>query len=511
MSRFLLISLLVLQSWAVCRAQVVPPRAGRFHLYPERIVLESGGSFLADRGTMYVPANRSRPEGGVIAIEVYRFKASPKAEPRTPPIFYLHGGPRFEGLERFLERPGAFEQAYRPFLDIADLVVVSQRGIGSSKPVTVIETTTPSRAPDQPYDDAATVRAFQNVIAREKSAWVSAGIDLEGLTVIEAAADVNEVREALGYDRITLWGGSFGSHWAMAVMRFHPEIVERAVLRGMEGPDHTYDHPGHVWNVYRRIAEEAEVALGLGDQMPERGLIEELERVIEEVERDPVTVDVAVEGQGTTRVLIDGHTMRKVIRGYSGGTSAWPADAIALAKRDFEGAAEAIARRYHETEGVYDQLWDQARESVQSRTFLTASYFALDCASGITPDRLASYKEDKGWDVLGDLNWKYTAGCAVWDVDLGEAFRQNFETDIPTLIVQGTWDTSTPYENAVELLPYFKNGTLVTVKRGPHSALRAAMRASKSFEQAVWSFARTGDTTGLPEVVELPVEWVMPE
>jgi pimeloyl-ACP methyl ester carboxylesterase len=510
MTRLLCLCLVVVTGWSTAHAQVNPPEPGTFFLYPERIVLKNGGYFLADRGTMYVPRNRSRGNQEVIAIEVYRFKASRTADPDTPPIFLLHGGPRFEGLANSLSQPGIFEERFRPFLEVADLVVVSQRGIGASKPSTVVETTTRSRSPDRPYDNAQAVRAFQKVIADEKALWESAGVDLAGLTVIEAAADVNDVRKALGYDKITLWGGSFGSHWAMALMRFHPEIVERAVLRGMEGPDHTYDHPGHVWNVYKRVAEEAEVAMGMGDQMPERGLIEALKAMVEQVEREPVTVDVTLEGK-TTSVLIDGHSIRRVIRGYTGGMSAWPADAIALAKGDFEKAAEAVARRYHETDDTYDQHWDQTRESYLGRTFLTASYFALDCASGITSDRLAAYHADEGWEVLGDLNWKYTAGCPVWDVDLGNAFRQNFETEIPTLIVQGTWDTSTPYENAIELLPYFKNGRLVTVKRGPHGALRAAMSVSKVFERAVWAFAKSGDMSGLPEVVEVPIEWVVPE
>jgi len=93
---------------------------------------------------------------------------------------------------------------------------------------------------------------------------------------------------------------------------------------------------------------------------------------------------------------------------------------------------------------------------------------------------------------------------------MGDAFRQNFETDIPTLIVHGTWDLSTPYENALELLPYFTNSKFVTVKRGPHGSLNAAMEVSESFANAVWAFATTGDMSALPDEVEIPVEWVAP-
>jgi pimeloyl-ACP methyl ester carboxylesterase len=493
-------------------AQIQSPESGSFYLYPERIMLKDGGFAQAQRGLMFVPANRSNENSGVIAVEVYRFKASAQADPDTPPIFFLQGGPRFVGLERSFSEPGVFEERWQPFLDVADLVVVGQRGIGSSKPSTVIETTTTARAPDQPYDDAKAVAAFQAVMAQEKAAWESSGVDLAGLTVIEAAADVNDVRKALGYDKITIWGGSFGSHWGMALMRYHPEIVARAILRGMEGPDHTYDHPGHILNVYARVAEEAEAIPWFADRIPEGGLIEAMKQVIDRVDREPLAITVRRPDRNTeTEVLFDGHTIRRIIRGYSGGLTAWPADIIALANDDFEKAAQAIVSQYYESENRYAQYRDQTRESYLGRTFLTASYFALDCGSGITPERRSRYETDPAWEILGDLNWKYTAGCPVWNVDLGDRFRQNFETEIPTVIVNGTWDTSTPYENALELLPYFKQSKFVKVKRGPHGSIRAGMAASESFRDGIWEFARTGETSGLPDSVEVRVEWVIPE
>ena len=74
------------------------PAPGTIFLYPERIPLKDGGFFNAERGMMFVPVNRSKKNSAVIAVEVYRFKRSEKANPETPPIFYLHGGPSFGGL-----------------------------------------------------------------------------------------------------------------------------------------------------------------------------------------------------------------------------------------------------------------------------------------------------------------------------------------------------------------------------------------------------------------------------
>lgn len=472
------------------------PEPGTMFFYPERIPLRDGGFAHTERGILFVPINRSKEESAVIGVEVYRFRASAKAQPGTPPIFFLHGGPSFAGLERALEEEGTFEERWLPLTDVSDVVVVGQRGIGSSKPTTTIETTTSPAPVDQPYDAEKAAAEFRQVLEREKSFWEASGVDLSGFTVLEAAEDVNDVRKALGYDKIIVWGGSFGSHWGMSLMRLHPEIVERAILRGMEGPDHTYDHPGHLWNVYKRVAEEAERAPELKGMIPEGGLIAALEAIVERVEREPFTVAVTDrEDNRQHDVLFDGESIKRVSRGYSGGLSSWPADVITMSNGDFSGAAE--------------RLYRQSRGG--QRSFRTASYFMLDCGSGITPQRLAEYNSNPAMKVLTRMNWNYVAGCPVWGSDLGDDFRQNFETQIPTVIVQGTWDTSTPYENSLELVPYFKNSKFIPVIRGPHGAIQAAMEASEEFRTGIMHFAASGDTSQLPDTITMPpVRWRVP-
>jgi hypothetical protein len=95
------------------------------------------------------------------------------------------------------------------FTAISDLIVVGQRGIGSSKPNTLRE-------------NGPAFLASQ----RCRTYWDSLGLDLSGFIVIEAAADVRD--------------------------------AARAVLSGMEGPDHTYDRPTGILNAIRRYAAEAE-------------------------------------------------------------------------------------------------------------------------------------------------------------------------------------------------------------------------------------------------------------
>ena len=492
------------------KAVAKSPAPGTIFLYPERIPLKEGGFAVAERGMMFVPANRSDPNGSVIGIEVYRFKASKKAKPGSPPIFYLHGGPRFGGLERPLEILGTYEERWCPLTDISDVVVVGQRGIGSSKPNTIIETTT-NFPLDREVTEEEAAAALREACEKERAFWEAQGIDLSGLTVVEAAADVNDVRKVLGYEKVIIWGGSFGAHWGMAIMRAYPDIVERAIMRGMEGPNHTYDHPGHIWNVYKRVAAEAEKAPELQGLIPERGLIEAAKTVINRVEKKPVKITVNDPKTGKSQdVLFTVREVRRLISGYSGGLPGWPANVITLYAGDFSKAAERAIQ--HQGSGYFSKAAERARHRQGSRMFRTASYYMLDHGSGITPEREAELKSDPAVEILGDINANYTITREVWGSDLGDEFRKNFETDIPTVIVHGTWDTSTPYENALELFPFFKNSKFIPVIRGPHGAIRAAMRVSEPFRKGIFHFAATGDISVLPDKVEMPpVEWIVPE
>ncbi len=58
------------------KADAKSPSPGTIFLYPERIPLQDGGFYTAERGMMFVPANRSDKKSSVLEIEIYRFKAS---------------------------------------------------------------------------------------------------------------------------------------------------------------------------------------------------------------------------------------------------------------------------------------------------------------------------------------------------------------------------------------------------------------------------------------------------
>jgi pimeloyl-ACP methyl ester carboxylesterase len=136
----------------------------------------------------------------------------------------------------------------------------------------------------------------------------------------------------------------------------------------------------------------------------------------------------------------------------------------------------------------------------------------FDCGSGITHARDARLLAEKEARYVGDRNDEYRAVCSLWPSDNGDAFRTNFRTTIPTVIVQGNWDTSTPMENALELKPFFVNSRYIPVEGGGHGSISQAVAESPAFARALVRYFATGDMNAFPDVVVLPpVKWLVPQ
>ncbi|MEM6942713.1 MAG: alpha/beta fold hydrolase, partial [Pseudomonadota bacterium] len=211
-----------------------------------------GTRFTVIRGTIEVPEVRAKPESRSIEIG---YAIVPGIEgAQGAPVVMLAGGP---GGSHIRSIESAWVHArIELFRRISDVVMVDLRGIHSSRPAFDL---------DGPSDKFRVVRSredslafWRDVGAAGRQKLVADGFDLSGYTVVEAAADVIAVADALGYETVNLYGTSFGSHFTLTTTRLFPERVERFFVTGVEGYDHTFDDGAEVLKAVREIAREAE-------------------------------------------------------------------------------------------------------------------------------------------------------------------------------------------------------------------------------------------------------------
>ena len=469
------------------RGAAAAPAPGTVFMVPERVPTRDGRLVEGERGLVFVPMLHAEPSRGVLAVEVWRFRALQPT--KAAPVFRLPGGPGHDGLHVNLAGEGYYERNILPTQQFADYVIVGQRGMYTSPPNTMCE----------PGED---------FVKRCRAYWEAAGIDRRAFNVIEAAHDVADVARALGYDSIVVRGGSFGSHWTLALMRLHPRLVARALLSGTEGPDHEHDLRSQHLAVLHRIARSAESSPEFSGLVPPGGLAAVLDTVFARLRAAPVTARWT-DSAGVREYTITKELVPNFAKGYSAnaetrnGARSWPADMLRLYYGDYAPLGRYLERRL-------GRPGDARPAPRWPYSYGIGAIDLLECSSGGTAKRIEQIERDPATELLGTLRYQLAA-CREWDADIGDQYRRNFDTQIPTVVVHGTWDLSTPYENALELMPHLKRGKLVTVLEGSHGALAEAQAADRSFADAVEAFLRTGSTAALTDTVRLAkIAWMVP-
>ena len=165
-----------------------------------------------DCGLLTVPEDRSDPNSPTIQLAV-AIVAAPDGS-REPPILYLAGGPGGSAIDDYAAGPDDWDY---PFLQNRDFILLDQRGTGYSQP-----------SLDCP--EFAEVGERENPDALCYERLTAAGINLEAYNTRENAADVADLRTALGIAEWDLLGISYGTRLALEVMRNHPEGVRAVIL-----------------------------------------------------------------------------------------------------------------------------------------------------------------------------------------------------------------------------------------------------------------------------------------
>ncbi len=173
-----------------------------------------------------VPEDRSSPAGRKISIAITVLPAT-TLSPKPDPLFMLAGGPG-QSAGALVPLAGMLGGVRRN----RDIVLVDPRGAGKSAPLRCAALAT--RDPFDELGDGDVADAAQHCL-REIQA--TGDTDLAQYNTPALVADVDAVRQALGYERINLWGGSYGTRVAQEYLRRHPQQVRAMVLDGVAPPD----------------------------------------------------------------------------------------------------------------------------------------------------------------------------------------------------------------------------------------------------------------------------------
>jgi pimeloyl-ACP methyl ester carboxylesterase len=174
-------------------------------------------------GLLTVFEDRAAKSGRTIELKIVVARAL-RRDPKPDPLFVLVGGP-LGGAATMAE---SLVPMFRPYQTDRDIVFVDQRGTGASNPLDC-------QPPEQ------TIAALVEIpVQRLQRCLEELNADPRFYTTAPAMDDLEEVRSYLGYDRINLWGSSYGTRAALVYLARHETKVRSVVLDSAAPIDSTF-------------------------------------------------------------------------------------------------------------------------------------------------------------------------------------------------------------------------------------------------------------------------------
>jgi pimeloyl-ACP methyl ester carboxylesterase len=445
-----------------------PTRPGKLDLAPCKV---PGLPDHARCGTYEVFENRATKSGRRIPLRVAVLPANaPRKQPDA--IAYFSGGPGESAVQEGVWLADVLRQQGA---QTRDVLLVDLRGTGGSDPL---------ECPDMVGTQG--VQGFlDNFVptegARACYERLSKTRDLTQYTTEIAVDDVDEVRAALGYDRLNLVGGSYGTRSELIYMRRHPDRVRTATLSRVVANDAATPLQ------FARITQNALdglIAECAGDAECHKTfprLREEVSEILQRTEKEPVRVGMTDAETGKPfelRFNRNGvaQTLRYML--YSTDTAAQlPLFVHLAAQGDFKPLA-GIARNW-------------------GNLSMAGYFLAVTCAEDVPFIREEQIASAVAGTFLGDFRIRQQqAACKAWKAaKLGPGFQAPTVSDAPTLIVSGERDPATPASDGEKTVRNLRHGVHVVVADGAHS--NNGMKGRECEEQMMVKLIETGSTERL--------------
>jgi len=417
---------------------------------------------MVECGYVVVPEDHSSLAGPTLrlAIAVFRDQSD---EHLPDPVMFLAGGPG----EKTVHNAAILAQIFAPIHRHRDLIVFDQRGVGLSEPA--LECPESVQAGfgllDEPDLDIAARAAFDAVMAC-RDRLVSEGHNLSAYNTAQNAADVNAIRIALGYDRVNLYGGSYGSLLAQATMRDHPQGIRSVVIESVLPLEISFfvDTSRTVPNAIMRLLDTCAADKACNSTYP--NLQDVLFEVIDRLNAEPVSITLTNPRDGQSyEALLNGDAALGILR-------------VVLYQTPLISAVpQAIYDVYNGDYGLMTRL-ASTRLAFLGAVSLGMQYSVMctDDLIGRTPEELLDIRATLPGQLVGSadpeliVDYGFFAICENWPgKEADPSVKEPLISDIPTLLLSGEFDPVTPPEFGRLVAGYLSNSYFFELPGGGHT------------------------------------------
>jgi len=399
-----------------------------------------------DCGVFEVYENPEDPAGRPIPLYFVVLRAlEPPARP--DPIFGFAGGP---GVAE-ASLAWAWDEGWHFARKTRDIVLFDQRGSGKSNPLSCA---LPEKEPALSFQHTL----FPPELVKRCRDRLSGIVDLTRYTTPYAAADVEQLRQWLGYDRINLWAESYGTRPALEYARRFRDHVRAVVVDGVAGFD--LKMPLYFASDAQRaldgVLTDCERDNACHAAFPD--VRREFQSLVRRISTKAVTVVLHDKsGRETGAMQLTRAGFGYAIRGMLYGPSALRLPMLihrAYKDGDWEPFGTAYLRR---------GSWFGRDDS-------GGMYLSIVCAEDVPTIKNTEVATATRGTFLGDaLIRQYRDACALWPhghVDAG--YNSPPRSDVPALLLSGGRDPVTPPAVAIRQAAALTNSVHFVVPQGGH-------------------------------------------
>jgi pimeloyl-ACP methyl ester carboxylesterase len=379
----------------------------------------------AQCGLLQRAEDSTKPNGRSISI---RFVVLPAQGTRqAEPVLLFVGGPGVGSTTLAGLANGPFNRVRKT----RDFVLVDQRGTGGSNALMCLAEV--ASHPERAFGHVFDPKLFQRCRAD-----LPRQADLTRYTTDIAVADIDAVRESLGYDRVILWGGSYGTRLAQAYTRRHPEHVMAVVLDGVVPFDFSapLTYAATLQQSLDRLLASCTARVFCRDSFPD--LKPEFGKLVRKLRRGPAPVFVKPKQREPVPVMMHLGDFGYAVRGILYRRDQSPQLPAMIHTAATTGDLSPFAQRY----------WERAADFEEE--FADGLHFSIFCAEDVP---FMSEEEitaaTTGTFIGRYLIDEYRQICSEWPrASIAPDFRQPLDAPVPTLLVSGYFDPVTPPEMA---------------------------------------------------------------
>ena len=359
--------------------------------------------------------------------------------PKPDPLFMIAGG------------PGQLASALLPLTTqlggvrrTRDIVLVDPRGSGRSEALSCAALKSRDAFDGLSEDDIS-----RTVVQACLDELRSRGVDLGQFTTEVLVGDLDAVRAALGYERINLWGGSYGTRVVQQYVRRHEDRVRSIVLDGVAVPGMRV--PLDIW-VTRDEALRSTLAACANDAACRASYPDPVSMLprLRSALAKPRRIDVEDPRTGVARPVSVTYDLvlssAEALLYVPELSSLVP---TLLARAEAGDFAPLLAA----TTSLGEEL---------SETFSLPLHYAVICAEDaprVRPDEVAAVTARL---LAPDLAARNIEACSGWPAaKLAADFTQPLNSNVPALILSGGLDPVTPPANGATVAKTLPNSTHV--------------------------------------------------